>query len=194
MRWTTLWLLTPIGCGARVDSDREAALATLGLEGALERALELGMDGFRAASSANLPTQTGVGDVSGTMTVDGQADQGNSANKNLRLDVALAGYADLEALDDGEGDALAVTYATPDGAPLAVDLQLRGIPDGTLEGTFSGDVLLAGDLEGQATLALTVAGALVPDGDEVAREDGTTAITGTVTNDGGGTFDVDLTL
>lgn len=107
-------------CGARIDSDREAELAALGLEGAIERALELGLAGFAAANSANIPEQVGSGDLSGTMTVNGQADQGASA--------------------------------------IALD------------------------------------GVLVPDGDGTAREDGTTAVTGTVTNAGGGTYAVDLML
>jgi len=58
--------------------------------------MQLGFDGFNSASSANIATQTAAGAKSGTLTVTGQVDQGASANKGMRLQVALAsGYLGL---------------------------------------------------------------------------------------------------
>jgi hypothetical protein len=189
-------LLVLVGCnGGEVTSDEEAAYAYVGLDGAVSRALDLGLQGFNAAPSANIDTQTGSGDVSGTMTVDGQVDQGASDNKGLRLQVGLVDYADLEDLEEAEEDEIAITYDTIEGAPLDVDLTLRNTPDGTLEGTFLGDVTMDGDLEGMATLDLTLSGELQDDGTGATeRAPGTTRVTGTVTNDGGGSFAVDVTI
>ncbi|MCA9569085.1 MAG: hypothetical protein KC656_14650, partial [Myxococcales bacterium] len=165
------------------------------LEGAIERGLALGFDGFNAASSANIPTREGPGDVSGTMTITGQVDQGNSANKGMRLDMALVGYADVEDVPLGEDDAtVQIVYATDDVSTPHLDLSLRGIPDGTLEGTLVGDFVLAGDLEGRLTLDIAFAGSLMPDGDATLREPDTTTVQGTATNAAGGVYTIDLTL
>ncbi|MCB9679026.1 MAG: hypothetical protein H6737_28250 [Alphaproteobacteria bacterium] len=196
MRTPFLLLLpTLVACkGGVVNSDREAEAAAIGLEGAIERALGLGFDGFAAASSANIPTQTGSGDLSGTMTVSGQVDQGNSDNKGMRLDVALDDYADVETIETDEIDAVQVAYDTDDAALPRFDLSLRDIPDGTMTGTVTGTFLLSGDLEGELSLSLALDGIIVPDGDGTMREEGTTSVTGTATNSGGGTFDVDVVL
>ncbi|MEZ4318360.1 MAG: hypothetical protein R3F61_12690 [Myxococcota bacterium] len=189
----TLVLL--VACkGGAVNSDAEAEAATLGLEGAIERALALGFAGFAAASSANIPEQSDAGDVAGTMVVTGQVDQGNSDNKGMRLNVALTDYADLETFDTDELDAIQIAYDTDPAALPSFDLSLRDIPDGTLTGSIAGDFLLSGDLDGVVTLALTLDGVIVPDGTGTQREEGTTAVTGTATNSGGGTYTVDLTL
>lgn len=180
--------------GGQISSEDEAAMAYLGLDVALERALDLGMQGFNAASSANLDPQTGNGDVSGSMTVTGQADQGSSDNKGLRLFVELIDYADLGDVDADSDSEIAITYNTDAGSLPDFDLSLRGIPTGTLEGTIAGTFTMTGDLEGTVTLALDVAGALADDGSGgVSRAAGTTHITGTATNSGGGTFAVDVT-
>lgn len=193
--WALILLLLP-ACGDEVSSDEEAELAWLGLEGAVDRALTLGLQGFSQASSANIDPQAGEGDVSGTITVSGQVDQGSSDNKGLRLDVALDDYADAEDLDedDEEEDDLDVRYETnPDDPPYA-DLKLRDVPDGTLEGTLLGDVAMDGDLEGIVTLSLALEGPLESDGAEGVRlVDGQTHVTGTATNDDGGTYEVDVT-
>jgi hypothetical protein len=189
----SLLLLTACKGGA-VNSDREAEAAALGLEGAIERALALGFDGFAAASSANIPEQTGSGDLSGTMVVSGQVDQGNSDNKGMRLDVALDDYADVETIETDEIDAIAVAYATAEASPATFDLSLRDIPDGTLTGSITGTFLLSGDLEGELSLTLSLDGVIVPDGAGTVREEGTTTVTGTATNSGGGTYEVDTTL
>jgi hypothetical protein len=184
------------GCGGGVNSDREAELAYIGLDGSIERALDLGMLGFSQADSANIPGQQDVGDVSGTIEVTGQADQGSSDNKGLRLDVALAQYADVEDLDrdHDDDDDLFATYSTAEAAPLYADLKLRDIPEGTYEGTYSGDVLLEGDLAGVLTLSLTLTGGLTSDGGAgVTRVVAGSTVRGTVTNEGGGVYEVDLT-
>jgi hypothetical protein len=179
-----------------VSSEAEAEIAARGLEGALERALDLGLDGFAAATSANIPPQSGSGDISGTMDVTGQADQGASDNKGLRLDVVLVDYADLETLAiDGDEDPLQLAYDTPEDDPARVELQLRSIPDGTMTGTMQGTFLLAGDLEGSVDLDLTVDGPIEDDGaGQPIRTVGATEVTGTATNSAGGTFDVDVTF
>lgn len=189
--WAAL-LLVGCGGGGDISSDEEAELAYIGLDEAVSRAMDLGLLAFSLASSANLDPQSGGGDVSGTMTVGGQADQGASANKGLRLDVALVDYADLADLDpeDDDDDPLEVAYDTD--APAALDLQLKGIPDGTVSGTFAGTFLLAGDLEGDVTLDLALDGELEPDADGTRRVEGATRITGTATTEDGGVFDVDL--
>ncbi len=190
-----LWalLLLP-ACDDEVSSDEEAELAWLGLEGAVDKALTLGLQGFSQASSANIDPQAGEGDVSGTITVTGKVDQGSSDNKGLRLDVALDDYADLVDLDEDDDEDLEVRYETnPDDPPYA-DLKLRDVPDGTLEGTLLGDVAMDGDLEGVVTLSLTLEGPLESDGAEGTRlVDGQTHVTGTATNDDGGTYEIDVT-
>jgi hypothetical protein len=188
-----MFLLT--ACGG-VNSDREAELAWLGLDRSVDRAIELGLRGFSEADSANLATQTGAGEVSGQMFVDGQADQGASDNKGLRLEVRLEDYADLADVDD-DGDAeVAITYDTLEGAPALFDLKLRGIPDGTFTGTVVGEFAMVGDLAGLVTLDLALTGDLEEDPEiegGTRRQPGTLSVVGTATNDVGGVFQVDVT-
>ncbi len=176
------------GCSDDGVADEEAArLAYLGLDAGVERALGLGFDGFNAAKSANIPTQEGKGDKSGTMTVIGQVDQGSSDNKGMRLDVSLAQY------EDGPVEEVEITYDTQ--APLALDLTMKGLPSAELTGTFNGDVTLAGGLEGPVTLTLTLSGTTEADPADAARirrVPGGTHIVGTATSDYG-TYDVDVT-
>lgn len=194
----SLWMTVLALSACRgVGSDRDAELAYLGLHEAVGRALELGLRGFSEADSANIPTQEGEGDVSGTMVVDGQVDQGASDNKGLRLSVALTEYADVVDVDDDPQVEVAITYETVGGAPADVDLKLRGIPDGTFEGTFVGTFLMVGDLTDEVTLDLALAGALEPDTTVeggTQRADGETTVTGTATTARGTTFTVDLAL
>ncbi|MCB9673235.1 MAG: hypothetical protein H6734_27475 [Alphaproteobacteria bacterium] len=196
MRTVTLLLVGLVGCGgSHVTSDEEAELAYVGLDQAVSRAMDLGLKGFSEASSANIDTQHDDGDVSGTMTVDGQADQGASANKGLRLDVVVDDYADVEDLDpsDPDDDDLFVTYDSID--PASVDLQLKSMPDGTLSGSFDGLFGMVGDLEGEVTIAVTLDGTIEDDGSGgVQRVVGDTHVVGTATNDHGGVYDIDVTL
>lgn len=185
----TFALLTSCGDSDNVSSAREARAAYLGIDGAIEKALALGMDGFNAATSANIPTQSGAGDVAGTIAVGGQVDAGASANKQMRLTLSLMDYEDEVA----EGE-LVVGYDTMDPLP-ALDLSLRSIPDGTFTGTLAGDFFMEGDLSGPVTLELTLSGEIeaTPGTDNVQRVEGTTSIMGTATSSAG-VFNVDLTI
>jgi hypothetical protein len=192
---SSLALLACVACGSQVSSEEEAELAYLGLDGAIGRAMDLGFQGFNAADSANIDAQTGEGDESGTMTITGQIDQGASNNKGMRLFVGLEDYQDLVDLDDDESAEVVVTYWTdPEGEAPSFDLQLRGIPDGTLSGTLSGAFRMEGDLEGEVTIDVDIDGELQPAGDGTERVPGTTSVIGTATGPGGGTFAIDLTL
>jgi len=186
-----------VGCsGGAVSSEQEAELAYLGLDRALSRAMDLGFDGFNAASSANIPEQVGSGDESGKMTINGQADQGASDNKGMRLTVALEEYQDLVDVDTDDSSDVSITYWTdPESALPTFDLSLRGIPDGTFEGSFAGTVQMEGDLEGDVVLDVSVAGQLESDGATgTQRAAGTVTVSGTAVGPGGGTYTIDLSL
>ncbi len=182
------------GDGDDIDTDTEARWAYLGFDRAVDRAINLGFDGFNAASSANIPPQEEDGDVSGTIEVSGQVDQGESDNKEMRLDLTLVEYAD-DVFDDPMTEdvieELQVVYDTDENDLPSLELSLRNVPDGTFTGTMSGVFLLSGDLDAEATFALTLAGGLQGTADEVVREPGTLSITGTVTS-ADGTYDVDV--
>lgn len=190
-----LALTVAAGCGGDdLDSDAEARRAYLGFDRAVDLGLELGLDGFNAATSANIPDQTGDGADSGTLTVSGQVDQGASANKEMRLLLTLVDYSDGPLEDPETDDTFAIVYDSPPEAPPALDLSLRDIPDGTFSGTISGRFLLSGDLDTEATFALTLSGGIQEDPQrpgEVIREPGTLRITGTATS-GDGTYTVDV--
>jgi hypothetical protein len=168
-----------------VSSSEEAQAAYVGLDASIDRAITLGFAGFNTASSANIAPQSGNGTKSGTMTVSGQVDQGSSANKGMRLTVKMAGYS-----DDGK-----LTYNTNDAALPKLDLDLKGIPNGTLTGTMTGTYTISGDLKGDVALNLSFAGTLQPsasDAKAVERKPGTTHITGTATS-GDSVYTVDVT-
>jgi len=186
-----------IACGGKgVSSEREAELAYIGLDGALSKAMGLGFDGYNAATDANIDPQTAAGDVSGTLTVTGQVDQGVSNNKEMRLDLSLVEYSDLVDLDEDDDHDFAVTYwtDTEDGLP-ALDLQLKDLPDGTLAGGLAGTFDMRGDLEGLVTLDLSFDGLLEDDGQGGTRRvEGETTVSGTATGPSGGVYAVDLQL
>jgi hypothetical protein len=173
-----------------IDSEEAARAAYLGLDGAIEKALNLGMDGYNAASSANIPPQTTSGGVTGTLTVSGQVDQGASDNKEMRLLLTLVEYQD--EVPDTE---LVITYDTDDADLPQLDLSLRNIPNGTFTGTLIGDFYMIGDIEGLVTLNLTLTGQIeASDTDEtIQRVAGTTTVTGTATSSYD-TFAVDVVL
>jgi hypothetical protein len=184
-----------VGCTDEVASEEAARAAYLGLDKAVERGLNLGFAGFHAASSANIPTQEESGDESGTMTVTGQVDQGVSANKGMRLQLALAACSDgpVARENDDEKD-FEVAYGTGDGA-LTLNINLRNIPTGTFSGTLAGPVAMEGDLTGEVVLNVSFSGTLEEDPDTAGgtrRQDGTTSVTGTATSDDG-EFAIDLT-
>jgi len=177
-------LLGAPGCGDGISSEEKARIAYEGLDASIDKAINLGFSGFNAASSANIPDQNGIGDVTGTMTIRGQVDQGASNNKTMNLTEELVDYC-----DDGEH-----TYDTDAAALPTLSMKLSKIPTGTLDGSLNGKFALTGELEGAVTLSLTFAGDLQPTADStgVERKPGTTHITGTADSDFG-TYAVDLT-
>ena len=82
--FAVLGLASCVGLGAcstgNVDNEESARRAYLGFDGAIDRALKLGFDGYNAASNANIPEQSEPGDESGTMVVGGQVDRGADAH------------------------------------------------------------------------------------------------------------------
>lgn len=203
---TTLSLSALLGAVAltacnpdKLSSDEEAEYAYRGLDTAVSRALKLGLKGFNEASSANIADQSEDGDVSGTLTVSGQVDQGNSDNKGLRLDLTLEDYADFEDVDgdDDDDDEIEIVYNTDASALPALDLSLRDMPTGTLTGTLVGTFLLDGDIEGDVTLDLSLEGPTEEDPDQpgyTRRVEGQTTVTGTATNEDDGIYEVNTTL
>src|SRR5687767_10693034 len=187
---TTVLCIFLSACGGDDDSDAavkstaDAERAYLGLDASVDKALQLGFDGFNAASSANIDPQTANGEESGTLTVSGQVDQGSSDNKTMHLTEALDSYS-----DDGK-----IQYSTNPAALPSIELKLSKIPDGTLDGTLSGSFGMSGELMGSVTLSLTIEAALQPDpadDTKVQREPGTTHVTGTATS-GGDSYTVDI--
>lgn len=177
-----------------IDSDEQARRAYLGLDGSVEKALALGFAGFNAANSANIPQQSDTGEAAGTLVVNGQVDQGSSANKGMRLVTDLTGYDDGPIVVNADGDTVDISYDTDPAALPSLTLSLKGIPTGTLEGTLIGRYHLGGDLDGDVTLDLELAGHLADGGGgTVIRAPGTTAITGTATHDDG-VYQVDVSL
>lgn len=180
-----------------IDSDEAARRAYLGLDVSIGVSLNLGFDGFNAASSANIPPQMTAGVASGMLTISGQVDQGASTNKGMRLQVGMVDYSDgvLVVMDGDEEIEVDLTYATSavvDAQP-ALDLQLRDIPNGTFTGTLAGTYQISGDISGDVTLALTMSGAIQDDGTgDVIRVPGSTTISGTATS-GDGLYTVAIT-
>jgi hypothetical protein len=177
------FLLTA-GCGGGVGSSADAERAYKGLDASIDKAIQLGFDGFNAASSANIPPQTGKGGSTGTITIGGQVDQGKSANKTMNLTDTLAKYS-----DDGK-----LTYDTAAGAPAALGMKLSMIPNGSLSGTLAGKFAVSGDLSGTVTLNVSFTSSLEPGtgGAMVQRKPGTTHITGTADSDFG-SYAIDVT-
>ena len=181
----TIAALALAGCGDGVSSAEDAERAYRGLDSSIDQAIQLGFDGFNAASSANIPPQTGKGTMSGTMTISGKVDQGSSSNKTMSLTEALATYS-----NDGK-----LTYDTNESALPIIDMKLSKIPTGTIAGSIGGAYTITGELEGTVTLNLSFTGDLqesAADPTKVERKPGTTHITGTADSDFG-TYEVDIT-
>lgn len=174
------------GCGdGGVSSEEDAERAYKGLDTSIDQAIQLGFDGFNAASNATIPPQTGKGTMTGTMTISGKVDQGSSDNKTMSLNEALAGYS-----NDGK-----LTYDTVDASLPVLDMKLSKIPTGTIAGTLKGTYTITGELEGTVTLTLSFTGDLQPlasDASRIERKPGTTHITGTADSDYGA-YAVDIT-
>jgi hypothetical protein len=165
------------GCSDDLSSEEDAERAYVGLDRSVDKAIQLGFDGFNSASSANISPQTTAGDLSGTLTINGKVDQGSSDNKTMTLTEQMTAYSDTEG----------ATYDTLGALPV-IDLKLNNVPTGTISGTLTGAFSMSGELEGEVTLSLTIAGELQPaasDPTKVERKPGTTTITGTATSEYG---------
>jgi hypothetical protein len=174
------------GCSDDVGSEEDARRSYVGLDKSIDKAMQLGFQGFNAASSATIDPQMANGDRGGTITISGKVDQGASDNKTMTLNEALKDYT-----DDGE-----IVYNTSGTLPV-IDLKLANVPSGTVDGTLAGSFVMSGTggLEGTVTLSLTISGELQPtaaDPMKVERKPGTTKISGTATSDYG-VYDVNLT-
>src|SRR5690242_15533580 len=82
------------GCGGGVSSAEDAQRAYQGLDASIDKAISLGFDGFSAATSANIPDQTGKGAKTGAIVIGGKVDQGSSTNKTMDLTEKLTMYSD----------------------------------------------------------------------------------------------------
>lgn len=182
-----------------LDSDEAARRLYLGLDGSIEDSLNLGFDGFNAASSANIDPQSAPGVGGGTLTITGQVDQGSSDNKGMRLYVGMVAFSEgvltIPTADGTDTLTIDLTYdtsATPTAQPY-LHLALRNVPTGTFTGELTGLYHVRGDLAGDVTLDLTMAGTLADGGNgTVVRAIGSTTITGTATS-GDGVYAVNLT-
>ena len=106
-------------CGGddAVDSDEQARRAYLGLDKSIQKSIDLGFQGFNAASSANIDPQMTTGTKAGTLTITGQVDQGSSNNKGMRLKVGMVGYNDGPFAINDDGDTIDVVYDTDTATP-----------------------------------------------------------------------------
>jgi hypothetical protein len=184
VRSAIVLVLATAGCSG-VSSSDDARKAYLSLDPSVDKAITLGFAGFNAATSANIAPQMTTGTKTGTMTVTGQVDQGASVNKTMRLQEALVSYS-----DDGS-----VTYATSASALPELDMDLKGIPTGTVTGTLVGSYDMSGDESGNLMMNLAFSGELQPDPNDatkVQRKPGTTHVTGSATSSAG-TYSVDVT-
>jgi hypothetical protein len=189
-------VLSALSCGGGgVNNEEQARKAYIGLDQLVGKSMALGFQGFNAASSANISTQTTAGAKSGTLSVGGQVDQGNSpSNKGMRLTIETSSYSDGDVVLDG-GSTTAITYDAPrdGGVAPALNLKLSGIPDGTFSGDLVGEFGMSGGLSGFVKLDLALAGDLMASDAGTVRKPGTTKVTGTATS-GGTSFTVNVTL
>src|SRR5260370_34405854 len=168
--------LVVAGCGTGVNSTADAQKAYLGLDASVDKAITLGFNGFNSATSANVSPQSTSGTTCGTITVTGQVDQGFSSNKGMRLNDSLTNYS-----DDGK-----IAYATNASALPSLTINLRNIPNGTLDGSLNGAFTMSGTETGSITLALTVTGNIqAGPNNTVVRRAGTTTHTVQATSTAG---------
>lgn len=194
-----VFLLGACSDGDDIDSNEEARRAYFGLDASIEKSLQLGFAGFNSAQSANIAPQMTAGTAAGMLTITGQVDQGNSANKGMRLRVGMVAYTDGDVVivQEGKDDVIVnITYDTNADITLQpyLQLSLRDIPNGTFTGTLNGSYTMSGDLDGTAELNLSFAGKLMSNGlGGTTRVPLMTTVTGTAKS-GDGTFDVNVTL
>jgi hypothetical protein len=188
-------LLLASACDDSVPSEGQADLAFAGLATSIDKATRLGFLGYSAAVDSKLWPQETLGDVSGTLVVSGQVEEGSSDDESLHLDMETERYSDLADLDEGDAE-VSVTYWTDTESGLpSIDLELVGAPDGTFHGTLAGTFRMMGDLHGNVTLELEIDGVIESDGSYGTRrvEDSMT-VTGTATDGTGDVYEVDVTF
>jgi hypothetical protein len=200
---TIAFAIAASACGnGSVNNEESARRAYFGLDRAVEKALNLGMQGFNMASSANIPQQMTTGDgvatTGGTLTVNGQVDQGSSDNKGMRLSTDFVDYQDDFPTNDDAGVVVIVYNAMANGA-RTLNFDLRNIPvagsaaTGTLTGTFVQTFHMTHDLMGDVTLNLAFNGTISRAADgTLIRNPGSTTITGTAVSPYG-TYNVMIT-
>jgi len=186
-----------------VDSDEEARRAYLALDKSIEKSLNLGFQGFNLATNANIDVQTTTGNTAGTLAVDGQADQGSSDNKGMRLYIAMVDYDDGEVPYNDDGDKVHIIFNTNTDVTMQpyLNLKFANYPNGTMTGTLdantnmTGVYTMTGDMEGTLNLNLMISGVtMAGTGTEVLRTPGMTTVTGTATNGDGGVYEINITL
>ena len=189
-------IATAVGCGNgdSVTSDEQARRAYLGLDKSISKTLALGFAGYNAASNANIPTQMGPGDVTGTLTITGHVDQGNPSQASMGLAAEMTMYSDGKIMVDDKGTLITVTYATNSAAAPSISLKLNSSSGDTLTGSLDGDYTMSGDMQGTVTLHLQLNGTFSGTAPDVMRVAGSTTVTGTATNSSGGTYTVNTTI
>jgi hypothetical protein len=196
-RLLAVMLCATLGCGDdgnKVSNSDNARRAYLGIDLSIDKAINLGMQGFNLASSANIAPQTGNGDTMGTLVVAGHVDQGASSNKTMNLTTDYTNYEDA-ARAPNDGGVLKIVYNAASGGATDLSMKLANIPNGTFNGSFMQTLHMSGDLQGDVTLNVTFNGDLQPVASgsmQIQRKPGTTHITGTATSTYG-TYAVDLT-
>ncbi len=151
----------------------------------MTQALDLGFQGFAAATSANIPPQSAPGFKGGTISVAGKVDQGSSDNKNMDLTLALIGWT--------ADTAIVFNTATDTAAQPKLTLSLKKLPDADLTGTLVGTFAMTGDLEKSVALNLAITGKTMADSNgKIVRKPGSMRVLGTATA-GGSAFVVDVT-
>ncbi len=185
------------GCtSTSVDSDEQARRAYLGLDKSISKSLDLGFQGYDAATSANIAQQTTTGDDGGMLAINGKVDQGNPSQATMSLEVGMTSYTDGKIVVDNNGDTISVTYDTSTDvtAQPSLGLKLNASAGDTLDGTLMGDYTMSGDLGGTVTLDVTISGTFTGTGTTVERVAGSTTVMGTVVNSSGGMYSIDVML
>ena len=157
-------------CSDDISSDEEARQAYLSLDPVVAQALDLGFEGFNAASSANIPAQSAAGPKGGTISVAGKVNQGSSSNKNMDLTLGLVGWT--------ADTAIVFHTSTDTAAQPKLTLSLKKLPDADLTGTLVGTFTMTGDLKRAVVLNLSIVGKTMADSTgKIVRKPGSMRIT-----------------
>jgi hypothetical protein len=117
---------------AGVNSEEDARKAYLGLDTSVDKASP-----WDSPDSMPLPARTSIRSADGGSVGHHDRDRpgrpGRIANKEMRLFDALSNYS-----DDGK-----VKYGTDQAALPALNMSLKGIPNGTLDGSLNGSFMMS---------------------------------------------------